>query len=435
VGRLGRWAESALALARRRGTKDVGWSLAGTGVQTALGIVTTILLARALGPSGFGVLSVVLALVFVVSGLADIGFTGSIIRLGSPEVMQGRDIRHLHTTFLVLRVCAASLLAIAVAVAGRWLFPSLRLPEHFAWLGGAAGACGVAMAVGVHHGTVLQVARSQRTLSLLRSTASTLRLLAYGILALGPGLTLPRAIAVALAAIPIEAALGIWAAHRTIPLWPLVLRPPPREWLAFSAWAAVPAIVGPLIGQTDTLLLAGMATAAETGIWNAAARVAGMVTLVSGALFAVGFPYATGALEHGQLERYWRLARAAWAALAAACIVGIPLAPWIVALLYGRAFGEAVPVLQLLLAAYALAAGVLLLVPVAYRLGRERLVAVVAIAEVTVNLGGDILLIPRYGAVGCAFATLVMYAIALALLLPSGGARALRPADPEAVRS
>ena len=429
---LRRWADAALALSRRQGTRDVGWSLAGTGVQTALGIVTTILVARALGPSGFGVLSVVLALVFVVSGLADVGFTGSVIRLGSPEVMQGRDVRHLHTTFLVLRVCAASLLAVAVAVAGRWLFPSLRLPGQYAWLGGIAGAAGVAMAVGVHYGTVLQVARSQRTLSLLRSTASALRLLAYGILAWGPGLTLPRALAVALVAIPVEAALGIWAAHRTIRLWPLVLRPPPREWLTFSAWAAVPAMVGPLIGQTDTLLLAGMATAADTGIWSAAARVAGMATLVSGALFAVAFPYATGALEHGQLQRYWRLARVAWGAIAAACLLGIPLAPWMVGLLYGRAFGDAVPVLQLLLAANALATGVLLLVPVAYRLGRERLVAVVALAEVTVNLGGDVLLFPRFGAVGCAFATLVMYAIALALILPSGSARALSAVVPEA---
>ena len=73
--------------------------------------------------------------------------------------------------------------------------------------------------------------------------------------------------------------------------------------------------------------------------------------------------------------------------------------------------------------------------PVAYRLGRERLVAGVALAEVTVNLGGDVLLIPRYGAVGCAFATLVMYVIALTLLLPSGSARALRHAELAAGRT
>jgi len=435
VGRLAGWVEAGFVLARRRGTKDVGWSLAGTVFQMAVGVVTTVLLARTLGPTGFGLLSVILALVFVVSGLADIGFTASIIRLGSPEIMQGRDIRHVHTVFLLLRVAAAATVGVVVTVAGRWLVPSLQLPPQLAWLAGVAAAAGVSMAVGSHFVTILQVARNQRGIAVVRSGASALRLLAYGTLALAHGLSFYSALVVALLAIPLEMALAALAAHRTLPLWPPVLRSPPRDWLTLSAWATVPAIIGPLIGQTDTLLLAGMSTASETGVWNAVARIAGMVTLVSGALFAVGFPYATGALERGQLERYWRLARAAWAALAGACGIGIILAPWIVGFFYGQAFQEGVPVLRWLLAANALAVGVILLVPVAYRLGRERLVAGVALAEVTVNLGGDVLLIPRYGAVGCAFATLVMYVIALTLLLPSGSARALRHAELAAGRT
>ena len=429
MGRLAGWLEAGFALARRRGTKDVGWSLAGTAFQTAAGVVTTVLLARTLGPTGFGLLSVIMALVFVVSGLADIGFTASIIRLGSPEIMQGRDIRHLHTVFLLLRVAASAALGVVVTLAGHWLLPALQLPPRFAWLAGVAAAAGVAMAVGSHFVTILQVARHQRGIAMVRSGASALRLLAYGTLALARGLSLSSAILVALLAIPLEMALAALAAHRTLPLWPPVLRLPPHDWLALSAWAAVPAMVGPLIGQTDTLLLAGMSSAAETGLWNAAARIAGMVTLASGALFAVAFPYATGVTERGALERYLRLAGLAWAGLGAVCGAGIIVAPWVTALFFGGAYAAAVPVLRWLLAANGLAVGVLLLAPVAYRLGRERLVAGMAATQAVVNLGGDILLIPRFGAEGCAAATLFMYATSLALLLPLGRPRALTHMD------
>jgi O-antigen/teichoic acid export membrane protein len=369
---------------------------------------------------------VVLALVFIVSGLSDLGWSAAFVRLGSPEVMRGGDLRRLSTTFLGLRLALAAAIGAALLAAGRWVLPSLRLPPELGWLAWAAALAGLAMAVGAHHTTAMQVARNQRGVTLRRSAASVLRLAAYALLALAGGLTLTAALAVTLLAIPVEAALMVWGAYRSVRLWPPVLRLPPADWLALSAWTAVPALAFTLVGQTDTLLLASLSGSAQTGLWNAAARVAGVVTLVSGALWAVAFPYATGALEAAQLERYLRLARLATLGIAVACGVGIAAAPWLSWLLFGHAYDGAVPAMRLLLAANALGAAGLLLVPVAYRLGRERLVAVVALLQFAVNLGGDVALIPRHGATGCAAATLAMYAASLAILLPAVGVSARR---------
>jgi O-antigen/teichoic acid export membrane protein len=404
----------------------VAWSVGGTGVQTVIGIVTTTLLARALGPSGFGVLSVVLALVFIVAGLSDLGWSAAFVRLGSPEVMRGGDLRRLNETFLGLRVVLAVVIGLVLLAAGRWVIPTLRLPSSLGWLAGASALAGLAMAVGAHHTTALQVARQQRRITLLKTTAAALRLAAYVLLAAAWGLTLDSALAVTLLAIPVETLLVTWGAFRSVKLWPPVLRRPPASWLVLSAWTAVPALAFTLVGQTDTVLLASLAGSAQTGLWNAAARVAGVVTLMSGAIWAVAFPYATGTFDAAQIERYLRLAWLAVLGIAAACAVGILVSPWVTLLFFGHAYDAAIPALRWLLGAKAINAAGMLLMPVAYRLGRERLVAVMALAEFAVNLGGDVVLIPSYGATGCAAATFVMHTLSLAVLLPAVGLSAAR---------
>jgi O-antigen/teichoic acid export membrane protein len=406
----------------------VGWSLGGSGAQTLIGILTTTLLARALGPSGFGILSVVLALVFIVAGLSDLGWSAAFIRLGSPEVMRGGDLRPLNETFLGLRLALAVVVGVALLVAGRWILPSLQLPSSLGWLAWAAAAAGIALAVGTHHVTALQVARNQRAVTVIRTTASALRLAGYAALAFGRrgGLSLDGALVVGLVAIPLEAVFTVRAAFRSVRLWPPVWRRPPAAWLVLSAWTAVPALAFTLIGQTDTLLLASLAGTVQTGLWNAAARVAGVATMVSGAIWAVAFPYATGTLAAAQIERYLRLGWLAVLGLAGACALGIAVAPWVTLLLYGRAYDGAVPALRWLLAANALGAAAMLLIPVAYRLGHERLVAVVAIVEFGVNLGGDVALIPAWGASGCAAATFAMRVLSLGILLPAVGLSAAK---------
>lgn len=381
-----------------------------------VGVLTTVLVARLLGPRGFGVLSIALAIAFTVSGLSDWGMSVAFTRLASPEVMAGRAIRHQHTVFLLLRVGIATALAAAVALAGPWLLPSLQLPPEYPWLAAAGAVAGLALGVGAHYATVLQILRDQRGLAVIRTGASLLRLAAYVTVAAIAPSPLTAVLAVGLLAIPVEAALTAVRAHRRVSLWPLVRARPPRAWLEFSLWAALPAIAYNLIGQTDTILMAALAGTAETGRWAAAARVGGVLLMGSGAIWSVALPYATAISDRAQLTRYFRLVRLGALALAAVAVPAIVLAPWIVRLLYGQAYADSVPALRFLLAANTLGSLALVLVPVAYRLRREKLVAIVGGVQFVVNLGGDALLIPRFGATGCAAATFAMQLAALSIL-------------------
>jgi O-antigen/teichoic acid export membrane protein len=396
--------------------REVGWSLAGTMTQAALGVATTVLLARALGPSGFGVVAILLAVVFTISGLSDLGLSVGFVRIGSPEVQSGRDIRHLHTTFLLLRVGLAVVAAGLVVACGSWLFPPLRLPPDLPWLAPLAALCGVVMAVGTHYSASLQVLRNQRGLASVRGAASALRLAAYASLAALGALWLQTALVVTLAAVLVETGLTAWRAHSSAALWPLVVRRPPAEWLRFSSWVAVPAVTYALVGQSDTLLLAVLAGDVETGYWNAAARISGVLLLITGAAWSVALPYATAIVAREQLRRYLRMVGAGAVALALVTLLGVLASPLLVHLFYGARYEAATPVLRLLVLGTAIGSAVLLLVPVAYRFGRERIVASVGVVQFAVNLAGDLLLIPRYGAMGSALATLLMQVAGAAIL-------------------
>jgi PST family polysaccharide transporter len=102
--------------------------------------------------------------------------------------------------------------------------------------------------------------------------------------------------------------------------------------------------------------------------------------------------------------------------LAAGTVVAVLLAPWLIALLYGPRYETATGVLRLLFAANAIGSVGLLLVPVGLRLGHTRLVAMVGVVQFAVNLGGDLLWIPPYGAMGSAAATLLMHVAGTSVL-------------------
>lgn len=409
----------ALAFLQRRGTRDVAWSLAGSAGAMIVGVATTMLLARQLGPAFFGILSVALAIVFTIAGLADWGLSIAFVRLASPEVMAGRSIRHLHSVFLGLRLALAGIVTLAILFAADRFFPRIHLPTEYRWLGPAAAAAGLALAAGGHYTAVLQVLRWQRTLTLVRLGASLGRLGAYALWALLATRRLDVALAIALIAVVGEAALAGWFAHRGADLWPPVARRPPSAWLAFSFWAAVPAIAYNLIGQTDTVLLAVLAGPEQTGIWAAISRISGVLVLASGAAWQVALPYVTALPDRSAVARYARLAGLWCAGLAVATLAAVVLAPLLIRILYGQVYAEGTGALRLLLAGHAIGSALLLLIPLAYRFRRERLVAAAGVAQFVVNLGGDIVLIPRYGATGSATATLLMYVAAGLVLVPA----------------
>ncbi|MBT0587612.1 flippase [Alteromonas oceanisediminis] len=180
-------------------------------------------------------------------------------------------------------------------------------------------------------------------------------------------------------------------------------------WLVLSGFAAI------IYLKIDQLMLASMTTRAEVGIYSAAVRLSEVWYFFATAFVTAIFPALLSLRKKNEARYQKRLQQSCNLLFGAALLIAIviaSIAPWLVNLLFGPAFNGSALVLQL-----HVWAGVFIFVRalaskwlIAEHLLQFSLLShgVGAVINVLLNL----VLIPLYGGVGAAIATLVSYAVA-----------------------
>jgi O-antigen/teichoic acid export membrane protein len=194
-----------------------------------------------------------------------------------------------------------------------------------------------------------------------------------------------------------------------------------RFYLASAIPIAFSSLLAAVYFRIDQVMLHNMATDSILGQYVAAVRVSEMFEMIPAALIASLVPILsvsaadTGALAfRGYLDRTFRY----FSVLACAiCVVTTMGAGPIVNLLYGKQFAAATPLLRVLIwSEVSIFFGtVMVAAMVASNLQKYLLVptAVGALSNVALNL----YLIPRYAALGAAWATLISYSLAWFVVL------------------
>jgi O-antigen/teichoic acid export membrane protein len=184
-------------------------------------------------------------------------------------------------------------------------------------------------------------------------------------------------------------------------------RPVQMASLRYGARAQVGALLNVLNGRFDLLVLAAFAPLATVGSYAIAQIVAELVLL---------FPNSMGYVLRAQVASQTRGDSLSGAALrlngtlVLGCVFGIlAVGPPMILYGFGPGFHSAlVPFLILLPGMWFLAAGGLVEDVLAGR-GRPGLSSILAGVEVAITIGLDLLLIPRYGAIGGAIASVCAY--------------------------
>ncbi len=396
-------------LHRLRSVRLAGWAVSGAVAHAAFGAVSTIILARALGPAGLGAYGVFLAVAFLLNQLGEMGLGTAYVRLATPGFQQGDNPRPLHWTFLGARILSVALLGVVGVAFGRTLGRAVGASETAQGLLAAGALTAVLLALGGHHHEVLRARLQHRAAAVTRTVAAAVRTTAYAALAVAGTLTLRHAIAVAIGSIALEAALLSRFAYRGARLWPPTRPHLRRDWFALSGWLFVTSATGALLINTDTLLVGWLGGPTETGWWVAASRLVAPIPLVIGAVWSVVLPVSVALQDRPRLERYLGLAARTSAAAALIAVAGTILVTPVMVLLFGSSYAAAAPAGRWLLAAYGVNVAVVLYGGLVLRLRLERELALVSLAQLVINTVGDIVLIPAYGAAGCAaVTTLVM---------------------------
>ncbi|HEX5872422.1 MAG TPA: flippase [Longimicrobium sp.] len=388
--------------------RNAGWLMAERVTTMAVGLGTTVWMARYLGPAQFGLLSYALSLVALFGFLTYLGLDGIVTRelVRTPEQ---RD--EILGTTLALRFGGA----VTVAV-GIFLFVLLR--------GGNQGSSSWLMAV-IAGGAVFdtldavdlwfQSRTRSRVSVVVRSVAFfTGAAVKVGLIVAGAPLL---AFAVAQAGQQALKAAGFAVVYRRDSgrLSRLRFSGARAKEMLRQSWPLILSSAGALVYlKIDQVMLAEMRGPAEVGVYSVAARVSEVWYFIPLTIATSVFPGLVRSRET-DAEGYRRRLQHAynvvvWLALGVAIVVTLLARP-VVDLLYGDEYRGAAGVLAIhvwtcpaifmgaILSRWLVAEGLLI-----FSLTRHGLGAVV-------NVALNFVLIPRYGGQGAAMATLVSYTI------------------------
>ncbi|HZO01037.1 MAG TPA: flippase [Burkholderiales bacterium] len=382
---------------------NTGWLLFDRAVRTVVGIAVGAWVARYLGPAQFGELAYALAFVAIFQILAQLGLDSLVVRdIGADP----GNARERLGTALRLRL-VAGLACWGAAIGGMAL---LR-----------PGDTGALLLVAIVAGSIVFQAADTVDLWFQSQTQSkrtvAAKSLAFALAsALKVALVLWQAPLAAFAAVVmVEAALSALALV-------LVYRryPAPGRWtwsatrggdLLREAWPLlVSGLAVVLYMRVDQIMLRELVGEGELGIYSAALSLSTLWYFIPMAIYsstAPAFSRLKLQSEAAYLEALARLFALMWALAGAVSIVMALSAGFLVDLLYGGAYRDAATVL---------AVHVFANIPVALGVAqslwitnerRPQFALYRTLFGLLVNVALNLALIPRYGAIGAALATLI----------------------------
>lgn len=380
------------------------WLMGGRAAQLGLSLVVSVLTARYLGPADYGLLQYAAAFAGFFYALTELGLNSVLVpRLTLEPEREGQ----LLGTALAMRL-PAGLLATALMVA-------LVLPRGEPVLPAVTGICGLAMTARLFDSLHC------RFQARLRSGFTAAVLLAghlVGLLWRIAGLVQGRDVVwFALGTLAEQLAAGLLALLAYVCTGGAPLRA--SRQVSAALWSKsrhfiLPALLSSVCAQTDRIMLSAMAGQTQTGWYSAAVSVCGGWCFVLSALIDSAGPGIVRAHSRSREEfcsRNKRLYALVFRLSTAMALVLTLTARPLMGLMYGEAYAPAVPVLRLLCWYVGFSyLGVARNAWVVCENRQKHLLAVYA-AAAAANVAGNLLLIPRLGAVGAALASLLSQAV------------------------
>jgi O-antigen/teichoic acid export membrane protein len=386
----------------------------GSVLVRGLAFLLLPLYTRYLSPAEYGIVALAVTCTVVLGLIYPLGLRGAVSRTwyeeGTPE-----ERRERVGTIWIAMVLAAAVMALALDRAGPWLaavllpevpfHPYLRLAVWTAFLG----------VLGITPLVLLQAQERPRPYVVLTvgaalvSTAITVGLVVRG--GGAEGYLRGALIGAAITAVPFL----VLTLREVRPVFRPGVLPPA---LAFSLPLVPHAVAGWALEMSDRAILTRFLPLHDVGVYALGYQLGAAMGLLTTAFNSAWVPFLFGALKEEGEAAQPRLARLVTYYAFALCFVGLGwalLVEHVLPLLAGRDFQEAHRITPLVVGGYVLSG--LYLVPTNLLFWRREtgVIPLVTVAAGAANVGLNLWLVPRHGAIAAAWSTLIAYAVLLVL--------------------
>lgn len=193
-----------------------------------------------------------------------------------------------------------------------------------------------------------------------------------------------------------------------------------KEFLSVSWLIMLSTAASYIYLRIDQVMIGSFLDSAAVGLYSAAVRLSEIWYFIPGIICSSLFPAIVNAKMTDEKKYLNRLNRLYIFLAGIALLIAIPLsllAPWIIEILYGEAYLGAIDVLRIYIWS---GIGMFLGVGVSqYLLSDNKLYTLffLSLVPMVVNIGLNLLFIPKFGIAGAAWATLISYSIGPAYVL------------------
>lgn len=391
-------------MSRRLVAVNSVWLMTDKVVRLGVGLLVWTWLARHFGPAGFGLWNYAIAFVALFGAVASLGMDGVLVR----ELVRNPSRSGvLLGTATGLRLIASTLSASVCVTTMAWLRPG----EWLVLLLVAANAVSLVLQSSQTIDLHFQRRMNNRpavvavNAAFLLTTVARLVLLALDAPLAWFAATLVGEAVLAAGLLVVAYRLSDTAGDRWRFDGQVALFLLRESWpLMLSAMAVM------VYMRMDQVMLASMTGDEAVGQFSAALRIAEVWYFIPMAVMSAAFPAMMKKREEGPqaYERYLQSLYdgMAWLGFGIAAMTTLA-APWLIPLLYGPSYSTAASVLVI-----QVWAGVTVAMSFVHGRwlvaeGLQKIGLAYTLAGAVVNLGLNLVLIPRYGAVGAAWATLI----------------------------
>lgn len=408
--------------------QDSAVVFAGNIVSLGLGVISSAVLARGLGPEGLSTFAIVGATTSIAATVSDFGLRlGAIRHIAGALTSSMRRAQTLARAYAYLKFSGSTAIVILLLVFAEPISALVQLPREtgpaLMRIGAIAiGATLLSALVGTilhalalfHRLITAQLFNVVLTVLLLTALWLANRLDVATALLVG-GATAAAAALLSLALLPEgwRQSIRLWSGNRASSF-----RDDSRTLLSFSRWMWLSNIFTILSLQIDVLLLNFFLPLPAVGIYALARNLAQKAEAVNRTLHTVLAPGASALTAAGERRDYVRRSLVRSTLLAGLMVLATPLARPFILLVYGQEYSASVNLFYALLLVVLLDLIVSPLILLALPLDRPRLLALADAAQIATLVTVGVVAIPQFGAYGIIFARLAARLVAALVALP-----------------
>lgn len=396
-------------MSSRKSMRDLAYIYSSRLLTAAMRFAVAIVVARTLGAERMGILTIASVVMGIAERALEMGLTTTMVRKMSLHYARGEEESYigLFRRIYLIRILSAGAFVVlswfaAPIVAGKvFSNPALAGPLRLA----AFGA--LIWNVWNQSDAVLRATERFKAVAVIsiagQAVRTSLILLFAWKAALGVNTTLVFNIAEVFTAFIITSLIiprALFTARGGAAY-------PVGEIFSYSRWMFAFSILFMLFDRLDVLMLGYFKQASEVGLYGVAFTMIRPFELLPETLNTIFLPKVSKFTRKLEISKFFRDTLKITLLVGSLCAILIVVARPMMLFFYGQQYEQSIQLFQILVGAFILLTVLNPFTLLGHTINKPQLFVIMAAINLVLNFTGNIIFIPRYGAVGAAVVTLV----------------------------